>query len=84
MKTAQERASEMMSMKIKDLPLLAKEYLIDLSSRVGFCGEVCLTAYATYAQLEEGLKCDDDLYLPNLAEVTTFKRIKRELDEKHI
>jgi len=34
-----------------------------LSSKVGLCIEVCLSAYTTYAEMVEGLKVTDSLYV---------------------
>ena len=55
-------AGKMMIMPMNQLPPIALEYLQDLSKRVGFCGEVCLTAYAAYNQMVLGMPCDDSLY----------------------
>lgn len=59
---AVQRGVEMMNIKMGELPPLAVEFLRHLASKVGYCGEVCLTAFAVYAQCVEGLPCDDDLY----------------------
>lgn len=42
---AMELAQSMMRMPVKDLPVMAKVYLEDLSSRIGVCGECCLMAF---------------------------------------
>jgi len=60
--TALERAQEMMTTPMGQLPIMAVLYARKLLSEVGVCGEVYLTAYAAYAQCVEGLACDDDLY----------------------
>jgi len=48
---------------IKDLPKEAIEYLKFLSSKVGMCMEVCLTAYCAYNQAVLNMPCDDALYI---------------------
>jgi len=47
----------------QDLPKEAARYVSVLSSKVGFCGETCLTALAHYAQLVEGLECTEEGYI---------------------
>lgn len=59
---AVEKAGEMMMLPMNQLPELAIDFLEFLSARVGFCGEVCLTAYAAYNQMVLNMKCDDELY----------------------
>jgi hypothetical protein len=71
-KNAVDRAYELMLLPMRDAPLMARMYLNDLTKRVGICGEVCMTAYATYAQLTEKLPCTDDLYIPSPTEVTIY------------
>ena len=78
-KDAVQRAYELMLLPMRDAPLMARMYLQNLSSRVGVCGEVCMTAYATYAQLTEKLPCTDDLYTPSPTEVAIYN----ELAEKY-
>lgn len=72
---AMELAQSMMRMPVKDLPVMAKVYLEDLSSRIGVCGECCLMALATYAQLTEGLHCSDKFYRPRLDEKKRYKEL---------
>jgi hypothetical protein len=74
--TAEQRGMEMMSVKFKDLPPLAFAYMRDLASRMGMCMEVCLSAWTTYAQLEEGLVCTDGLYITPPDEVVRFNKLK--------
>lgn len=59
---AVNRAMELMTVPMKDLPPLAIEFMRLLSSEVGYCMETCITAYAAYAQCVENLPCDDYLY----------------------
>jgi hypothetical protein len=59
---AVEEAGKMMKIKMCDLPQLAIEFLKFLSHKYGFCGEICITAYAAYNQMVLKMKCDDDLY----------------------
>lgn len=47
---------------IEDLPSEAFVYAGYLCIKYGMCSEVMLTAYCHYAQIVEGLECDDDLY----------------------
>lgn len=54
------RAMEMLQIPMGQLPRLALEYLNELKSRVGLCIEVCIAAYAAYAQCVEGRKPSDD------------------------
>jgi hypothetical protein len=71
-KNAVDRAYELMLLPMRDAPLMARMYLNNLTKRVGICGEVCMTAYATYAQLTEKLPCADDLYIPSPTEVAIY------------
>lgn len=61
-KPAVEEAQKMMSVPMNQLPTLAIEFLNHLSKRVGFCGEVCLSAYAAYNQFVLKMVCEDTLY----------------------
>jgi hypothetical protein len=72
-KNAVERAGQMMRVPMKDLPPIALDYAKRLSSQVGFCGEVLLTAWAVYAQIVEGLPCDDELYTPTQDAIDFYK-----------
>lgn len=56
------RAWELMHIPLKDLPPLALELRNKMARELGMCMEVCLTAFACYAQVVEGLECKDDLY----------------------
>lgn len=71
--TALERGMDMMHMPIKDLPKKARLFAKVLCDEVGGCMEVYITAYTVYAQLEEGLHCDDELYLPRPKDVDWFR-----------
>lgn len=35
--------------------------------------EVCLTVYTVYAQIVEGLPCDDELYIPDQDAISWYK-----------
>lgn len=59
------RASEWMRTPIKDVPPLAVYYAKYLGNRFGMCDEIWVTAFAHYAQIIEGLPCEDDLYQIN-------------------
>ena len=56
------RGMELLNMKRKDLPPLARDFADHLCQQVGMCMEVFLTAYAVYAQCVENLECSDDWY----------------------
>jgi hypothetical protein len=56
------RAMAMMQIPMVELPKLARDYVRHLSSKLGLCGEVYLTAYAHYAQCVDGLPCVDIAY----------------------
>lgn len=49
-------------MPMKELPPAALAYARGMCRLYGMCMEVLLTAYATYAQIAEGLTCNDELY----------------------
>jgi hypothetical protein len=60
--------------KIKDIPELAQAYKVQLAGRVGLCMEVCITAFAVYAQIVEGLSCVDSLYYPDHDAIKFFEK----------
>jgi hypothetical protein len=60
---AVERAQELMRMPMRDLPPKAIAAAKFLAAQVGMCAETCLTAYAAYAQVVEGLPCADEAYV---------------------
>ncbi len=72
-KDAVERGVQLATIPVKDVPLLAREFLWHLAKKVGMCGEVCITAFAVYAQCVEGLPCDDDLYRARPEDVEWFR-----------
>jgi hypothetical protein len=59
---AMEEAMIMMHLPMSSLPKISLDYLKELSSKVGFCGEVCVTAYAAYCQAILGMPCEDEGY----------------------
>jgi hypothetical protein len=61
-RTISDVVSEMMSTPMRQLPKPAIDYLKHLSSMMGFCGEVCVTAYYHYLQAIDGMECKDDGY----------------------
>jgi hypothetical protein len=71
-KTSVDRAVELMSVPAKDLPPIALAFRNQLCSELGMCMEVCLTAFAVYANLVEGLECDDAAYAPRGVDVEWF------------
>jgi hypothetical protein len=72
-KTALERGQEMMYIKMSELPELAMDHLKYLSGKIGMCMEVCLTVYTVYAQIVEGLPCDNELYIPDQDAISWYK-----------
>ncbi len=70
--TALNRASELMSTKMNELPPLAREFAQHLCNKVGGCMEVFLTAFAIYAQICEDLPCDDPAYQPSAEDRAWF------------
>jgi hypothetical protein len=71
-KDAVERGVQLATIPMKDVPPLAIEFLRHLAKKVGMCGEVCITAFAVYAQCVEGLPCDDDLYRARPEDIEWF------------
>ena len=61
--TATQRASELFFKTPGNLlPENAKKYCDHMCRKHAGCAEVILTAFAHYAQIDEGLTCDDTLY----------------------
>jgi hypothetical protein len=73
-KTAMERGQEMMLVPMSQLPPLATDYAKELCREVGMCLEVLLTAWVVYAQIVEGLKCDDERYQPSPSAIAFYKK----------
>ena len=73
---AVERGIQLATIPMKDVPLLAREFLWHLAKNVGMCGEVCITAFAVYAQCVEGLPCDDSLYAARPDDIEWFNARK--------
>lgn len=46
-----------------ELPDQALIYCAYMCKKYMGCGEVMLTAYCVYAQMAEGLACDDEMYM---------------------
>jgi len=67
------RTAEMMGTPMGQLPKLAIDFLKKTSKEVGFCGEVCVTCFAAYAQCVEKLPCDDKLYKVSKEDRAWFK-----------
>ena len=63
MTNAMERAWKLMQTPNKDLPPIVQAYKEELGKRIGLCMETCLTAFAHYAQVIEGLPCKDPAYM---------------------
>lgn len=63
MSPALERGMHMFTkVKMGDLPDEALIYCAYMCKKYMGCGEVMLTAYTVYAQLSEGLECDEEDY----------------------
>lgn len=62
MKDAVKRGIELALTKFSNVPDKAIIYARYLCSKYGMSGEVFVTAYAIYSQIEEGSYTDDDLY----------------------
>lgn len=60
---ALERAVTLMQLPMGQLSPRVLECMKILSSKYGFCGEVCLTALCHYVQIDEGLKCTEIDYM---------------------
>lgn len=61
-KTAVDRAMEMMTIPTGKLPIEAVELAYYIAKELGGCGEIFITAYAIYAQVVEGYTTDDTPY----------------------
>lgn len=59
MKTAERRSLELCNEKFLNIPEIAYEYIKYLLSKHGRCGEIFLKAFSHYAQIIEGLPCED-------------------------
>lgn len=57
-----KRGIQMMGLPVHQIPTPAILYAAYLCKKYGMCGEVFLSAYCVYAQIGEGLVCDDPLY----------------------
>lgn len=67
------RACGMFDTRPSLLPPLAIEYCRYLCHNYGGCGEVCITAYAHYCQIVDGMPCKDTLYMPDTMAIAWFK-----------
>jgi hypothetical protein len=74
---AMERARELMATPSKDLPPLAYKYAQELCRTIGISAEVMITAFAFYAQIVEGLPCEEECYVVGEANRRFFnERVK--------
>ena len=62
-KDALDVAGEMLRIPMSQLPAPAIEYLKHMSSSIGMCIEVCLTAYCHYNQAVLNMPCSDEEYV---------------------
>ena len=60
---ALDKAYEMMLIPIDDLPKEATEFLKYLSDKMGYCAEVCLTAFTYYNQAILNMPCNNEQYI---------------------
>lgn len=58
--TAFDRGMQLFKSNFAEIPILAIRYARELSNQVGMCGEVMLTAFCMYAEVEEGLPPSPD------------------------
>lgn len=65
---------------MRELPREAKIFAGYMCSKYGMCGEVLLTAYCYYAQIVEGLTCDDVAYLATDPIRADWETVQREWD----
>lgn len=75
---AVRRGIEMMHMPTRDIPTSAMLYAAFLCGKYGMCGEVLLSAYVVYAQIEEGLSCEDPLYNVSIAIRRDWEEVQRD------
>jgi len=78
-KDALARARELFETPFGKLPKLALAYFQEMNRVFGACGDVGLTAFAHYAQLEEGLPCADSAYRANKHARRRFAKVKASL-----
>ena len=61
--TATQRANELFcDIPNALVPPKARKYRDHMCRKHAACSEIILTAFAHYAQIEEGLTCDDQIY----------------------
>lgn len=58
-----KKVQELMETPLGNVPMISREYIKFLSSRYGFCGEICVTGYYHYCQAVLKLRTNDDLYI---------------------
>lgn len=75
---AVDRGVELMRVPMRELPHPAIIFAGYLCKKLGMCGEVMLSAYATYAQVVEGLPCDDDLYFASPSVLAMWEEAQRD------
>jgi hypothetical protein len=76
---AVHRGMQLFAMPMGQLPDEALIYCAYMCKKYMGCGEVMLTAYCVYAQLHEGLECDDEMYLADLRHRTEWEDAQRTL-----
>ena len=76
---ALDRAYQLIRVSTQNLPPLAGEFMKIFCMKCA-CLEVVISAYAIYAQLEEGCPCRDDLYIPREEDKVLFFKVKNALN----
>jgi len=76
---AQERGMQMFKTPMGQLPDEALIYCAYMCKKYMGCGEVMLTAYTVYAQIHEGLVCDDEMYMADNRHRSEYAEAQRTL-----
>ncbi len=74
--TAEERATELMSMQRSKRPDLLKQYVCERFDTEEMCFELWMWAMSSYAQCIEGLVCTDELYRASRKDCEWFAKFK--------
>lgn len=77
------RVDSMMSTPFGKWPEPCYKYLQHLSSQMGFCGEIAVTACYHYLQSEVGLECHDDLYEVDTTALAWFENYRKSQCKSH-
>jgi len=77
---AVKRAVELAGTPMGKVPMPALKFARYLCRKLGMCGEMFVTAYAAYAQIVEGLECDDPLYAVDEQNRAMYEEAQKEPD----